>query len=264
MRMAVIALCVLFPTIGLADDWTPPENPDPQAILQEASADTRRGRYEVALSKHLWFHKHALALQPALSAVRLSFALSHWLELGESYPPALEKMKQVRDETEKRIRNEDQVRVKFADFHEFVAFNRTLREEQRTLEAFQWLDETDVEDAKRVFIIAKPSLIKQKEYKLYGKYVDPERDIKRIGEQYEMGLKLANERFGDRYREFTEKKFLNAATTLVAILVQNDRKAEAVEAAEKVKKFVKDADLQKKLNRQMESALKGTVPNSWP
>ena len=173
-------------------------------------------------------------------------------------------MKQVRDETEKRIRNEDQVRIKFAEFHEFVAFNRILREEQRTLEAFQWLDETDVEDAKRVFIIAKPSLIKQKEYKLYGKYVDPERDIKRIGEQYEMGLKLANKRFGDRYREFTEKKFLNAATTLVAILVQNDRKAEAVEAAEKVRKFVKDADLQKKLNRQMESALKGTVPNSWP
>ena len=146
-------------------------------------------------------------------------------------------MKQVRDETEKRIRNEDQVRVKFAEFHEFVAFNRTLREEQRTLKAFQWLDETDVEDAKRVFIIAKPSLIKQKEYELYGKYVDPERDIKRIGEHYEMGLKLANGRLGgrvgDRHREYTEKKFLNAATTLVAILVQNDRKAEAVEAAEK-------------------------------
>lgn len=36
------------------------------------------------------------------------------------------------------------------------------------------------------------------------------------------------------------------------------------EAAEEVKKLVKDADLQEKLFRQMESALKGTVPTPWP
>ena len=57
---------------------------------------------------------------------------------------------------------------------------------------------------------------------------------------------------------------LNSATTLVAILVQTDRKAEAEEAAEKVKTIVTDAELQEKLNSQLESALKGTVPNPWP
>lgn len=93
---------------------------------------------------------------------------SHWLELGEVYPPALEKMKQVRDEVEKRIRDEEQVRVRFEDFHEFVAFNRTLREEQRTAATFKWLDETDAEDAKRLFIVAQPALIKQKAYDLFA------------------------------------------------------------------------------------------------
>jgi len=264
MRIAVLAFCVLFPTLGFADDWTPPESPDPQAILKEIRVDLRKGRHEVALAKHLWFHEHALELRPSLSGVRLSFALSYWLELGESYPPALEKMKQVRDEVEKRIRDEDQVRVRFSDFHEFVALNRTLREEQRTAQTFKWLDETDPEDAKRVFNVAEPALIKQKAFELCGKYVNPERDLSRIGENYKSGLKLAKERFGQKHREFTENKFLNSTTMLVAILVQNNRSTEAADAAKKAKTFVKDTDLQKKLNRQLESALTGKVPNPWP
>ena len=93
MRIAVFTLCVLLPTIGLAEDWTPPEKPDPEAILQEIREDVKNRRYEVALSKTLWFHENALALRPSLSGVRLSFALSYWLELGEVYPPALEEMK---------------------------------------------------------------------------------------------------------------------------------------------------------------------------
>lgn len=264
MRLTLLALCVLSPSICLADEWIPPENPDPQAILREAKSDTQAGRYEVALSKHLWYHDNALVLQPGQSGVRLSFALSHWLELGESYPPALEQMKHVRDETEKRIRDEDQVRVRFGDFHDFVALNRTLREEQRTAETFKWLDETDEEDATRVFSVAKPALIKQKAYQLCGKYVDPERDLTRICDKYKMGMKLAKDRFGEPHRDFTEKKFLNSATTLVAILVQNDRGAEAEEAAEKLKAFVKNSDLQQKLTPQLKSALTGAVPKPWP
>jgi len=264
MGIALIAFCILLPTNGLAESWTPPENPDPQAILNEARADRQRGRYEVALSKHLWYHENALKLQPAQSGVRLSFALGHWLVLGESYPPALAKMKEVRDDTEKRIRDEDRVRVKFTDFHDFVSFNRYLREDQRTLEAFQWLDETDEKDAKVVFHIVQRALTKNKSYELYGKYIELERDLARIGASYKAGIARGDARFGEQFRGATEKTFLNSATTLVAILVQTDRKAEAEEAAEKVKTFVTDAELQEKLNSQLESALKGTVPNPWP
>lgn len=264
MRTAIFTLCVLLPTIGFAEDWTPPENPDPQKVLQEAREDVKHQRYEVALSKILWFHENAAVLQPSLSGVRLSFALSYWLELGEVYPPALEKMKQLRDEAEKQIRNEKQVRVRFEDFHDFVALNRTLREEERTAKAFEWLDKTDEEDAQRVFLAAQPALIKQRAYKLCGKYIDSERDFSRIRRSYTMGLLMADKRFGARHREFTEKKFLNDVTTLIAILAQNDRKAEASEVASEAKKIVEDPDLQKKLDKQMESALSGTVPKPWP
>ncbi len=264
MRISLIAFCILLPTIGLAEDWTPPENPDPQAILNEASEDTRQGRYAVALSKHLWYHENALKLQPAQSGVRLSFALNHWLILGESYPPALAKMKQVRDETEKRLRDKDRVRVTPSDFHDFVSLNKTLREEQRTVKVFRWLDETNERDAKVVFHIVHRALIKTKSYELYGKYIEFKRDLARIGADYKRDIALADARLGRPFKEFSEKRFLNAATTLVAILVQNDRKAEAAEAAEKVKTFVTDAELQEKLNGQLESALEGTVPNPWP
>jgi hypothetical protein len=145
-----------------------------------------------------------------------------------------------------------------------VAFNRTLREEQRTADTFRWLDETDPEDAKRVFNVSQSALIKQKIYDLCGKYIDVDRDIKRIGESYESGLKLAKDRFGEQHREFTEKQFLNAATTLVALLAQNHRQVEAEEAAQTLRGFVTDADLTKKLSLQIEPALEGTVPTPWP
>jgi hypothetical protein len=264
MRTILLTFFVLLPLTSFGDEWTPPENPDPQAILWEAKADTRAGRYEVALAKQLWYHHNALKLRPAQSGVRLSFALSHWLELGEKFPPALEKMKQVRDDVEKRIRDEEHVRVKFEDFHEFVAFNRTLREEQRTVAAYKWLDETNATDAARVFHVAKPALIKQKEYTLCGKYIAPDRDMKQIADQYALGLKNADERFGEQHRQFAEKTFLNAATTLVALLVQNDRKDVAAKVAEAAAQIVKGSPLEEQLAAQMQTALQGVVPKPWP
>ena len=63
------------------DEWTPPENPNPFAIMQEAVADTDAGQYEVALAKQVWYHENATKLQPAQSGIRLSFALSNRLGL---------------------------------------------------------------------------------------------------------------------------------------------------------------------------------------
>jgi hypothetical protein len=264
MRAAIFAICLLLPNLAVADDWVPPENPDPQAIMAEAKADTTAGRYEDALAKHVWYHENALQLEPSLTGVRLSFALSNWLELGEAYPPALEKMKQVRDETEQRIRNKDKVRIRFEDFHDFVALNRTLREEQRTAELFQWVDERDEEDAQRVFDVARPALIKQGEFELCGKYIEPEQDMSRIGRNYTLGLKMAKDRFGDSHRQFVENMFLNDVTTLAALLIKNGRIDEATKVASQAEELVQDPKLLQKLTKQLEPAMVGTVPKPWP
>ncbi len=269
MHQAMFAMCFLAPTIWLlpvtilADEWTPPKNPDPSAIKREAKADAARGNYETALAKQLWYHNNAVKLEPSQSGVRRSFALSNWLKLGEAYPPALEKMRQIRDETEGKIRDENRVRVNFDDFHDFVALNRTLRQEERTAETFKWLDEADEEDAKRMFNIAEPALIKQKAYQLCGKYIDPEQDVLQIGDSYSRGLKMTK-RFGKRYEEYVEKKFLNDSAILVAILTKNNRQAEAEKVAAEVKKFASDEKLSEKLKRALDSALTGTIPKPWP
>ncbi len=208
--------------------------------------------------------KTRLQLRPSLTGVRLSFALMNWLELGEAYPPALEKMKQVRDETEKRIRDEDNVRIRFEDFHDFVALNRTLREEHRTAELFQWVDERDEEDAQRVFDVARPALIKQGEFELCGKYIESEQEMSRIDRNYILGLKMAEDRFGEQHRQYVEKKFLNDVTTLAALLVKNGRIDEATDVATKAQKLVKDPQLLEKLSKQLEPAMLGTVPKPWP
>ena len=51
MRTLLLSLSRLSAAFVHADEWTPPENPDPSAIIQEAAADCRAGKYEIALAK---------------------------------------------------------------------------------------------------------------------------------------------------------------------------------------------------------------------
>lgn len=263
MRLILFSFCVLSLAIGKADDWQPPENPDPRSILSEAKEDAAEGDYEVALAKHKWYHDNAIKLRPSQSGVRRSFALSYWLKLGEDYPPALAKLREVRDETEARVRDESRVRVRFEDFHDLAALNRTLREEERTAETFQWLSEKDVEDARRMYGISETALIKQKEYALCGKYVDPDEDVPKIGDSYRRGLKSA-ERFGKSHQDYVNKKIVNDSAMLVAILIQNDRIEEAKQAADELKQLVAAPALLKKLERAINESLNGVVPTPWP
>lgn len=191
-----------------------------------------------------------------------SFTLRQWLELGENHPPALEKLLEVRDRIEKKICDKKQTRVRFEDFQEFAAFKSTLRQEERTVETFKWLSEKSEEDAQRMYGFSEVALIRHKEYELCGRFIDPEADVARIGESYVSGLTLSK-RFGKSHQDFVDKKVVNEAAILVAILVQNDRIPEAREAADDLKTFVTDDKLLKKLERELDAALNGTVPKPW-
>ena len=240
--------------------WTPPENPDPNVIRKEAKEDKRKGRYKIAITKHLWYHQNASVIEPSLSGAWTSFAQGDWLELGEVYPPALQKMKQVRDETEKRIRNEELVRVRFSDFQDFAALNRTLREHDRTLGVFQWLDEKDPEDAARLFRVPRKSLIKRKAHELYGKYVQPQEEMERIQESYQQTFDFDDWKYGDIFFKHAEKKLLNDVGTLVALLVKIDRVPEAKQVAEESMQIIEGDEFNERLRVQLKSAMQGTMP----
>ena len=257
MRFALLLFALMNAT-ALGDDWTPPENPDPQAILDEAQADMRARRYKTALAKHVWFHENALEIKPSLYGVRLSFALSYWLELAERHPPALSKLKEIRDQARENVLAGRDAREAF---HDMAAINRYLEEHKATAELFETLDEKAPKTAKEVFGLAQPSLIRGKAYSLIGKYVSPDRDFAQMRTMYREDKKLADDRrFGTEHREFADKNFSNGSATLVAILAVNDRKEEAEAIAASARAELDDASF----HAALDAALKGVVPDPWP
>ncbi len=257
MYCSVFVLAFAGP-LGYGDDWTPPENPDPAAILQEARADTQAKRFETALAKHVWFHDNALSITPALYGVRLSFALADWAELAEQYPPALTRLKEMRDQARQKVLEGNNVRE---SFHDMKAINNQLGEHAATKEVFETLDEKNPESAKQVFDIAKPALVRAKAYSLLGKYVEPKADFELMTLMYREGKKRADApRFGARYLDFANKSFANEVTTLVAILVVNDRTKEAEEIAKSARAEWED----RAFLDGLEQALAGVVPEPWP
>jgi hypothetical protein len=246
------------PASARSDDWRPPAKPDPQAILREAHADGRAKRYDIALAKHEWFHANALSIEPSLSGVRLSFALSYWHELAKEYPPALTKLKEIRDRAKSNVMEGKEV---FESFLELAAINRTLDEESITKDAFEALERENPKAAKQVFESAKPSLVRAKAYAVLGKYVEPKSDFARASQMYGQGKKLADDpRFGARHLEFANKSFANDTATLVAILAVNDRNKEAAEIAASARAEWDDGAF----HASLEKALKGAFPDPWP
>lgn len=257
--MRFVLIIILFTSTSLrADDWSPPKDPDPYDILREARADASAKRYEIALAKHVWFHENAVKINRALSGVRLSFALSDWKSLGQDYPPALEKLRQVRNRLAAQANEGIDIGRGFCDL---AAINSKLDEESKTTDAFEILDVKNPEAARRAFYCAKPALIKEKKYALFVKYVDPKVCFHQIKHLYKSSLQTSKgAKVDSELLKYANMSFRCDSATLVAILVINNRKLEATEIAVLAKKELKDAEFHKEL----EAALAGVVPVPWP
>lgn len=236
--------------------WAPPVNPDPQQIRNEAEADRMARRYADALAKQVWFFQHAEEYQPSQSGVRLSFALSEWLKLGQVYPPAMEKLRQLRDQAETDVIAKPLRDDRRRAFQDLNAINRTLEEEQRTVEMFLKLDQNEPELASVVYSAAQPSLIKVKRYDVCGKYLDSQESLRRLKILYDSRFRRERKdsRFADELRQADEKWFIDTAAILVALLKINGRNEEA----EKIAHAVREIDDSPKLKESLEKALNGT------
>lgn len=256
----IVVLFVTTCPLEASAEWIPPENPDPHAILNEARADQRAGRHETALAKHVWYYNHALEHNPGLSGVRLSFALGYWLELARVYPPALEELENTRDRALARVTEETDRGLQFNAFHDMTAINRTLKEEQRTVAAFISLEEQHPEIASHVYRLAQPALIKAREYPRCGKYLDGPRDFRLIESLFDATSRFADRSPNPMLRDHAHKTFVNSTSTLVALLVIDDRHGVAVEIAERARQVLDSPELRTGL----EKALEGIVPAPWP
>lgn len=254
---SLVFLVLLGSTTVLAQQWVPPENPDPEAIRDEAEADIEEGRLDLAAEKYLWYHHNALKYQPSLGGVRLSYALGDWRDLADKYRPALQDMRLVRD------RAEESLRGKSGDpsaFHDFVALNDVLKEDGRTIELFKWLDQNDRHLARDVFMVAQDALVAGSEYALCEKYIVGQNSFDSVIDYHERTVSRFTERYEDepdaRIFETFDMMFARRTSFIVAILVNRDRLSEAEGIAERALHLLEDETHRV----QISDALEGIPP----
>src|SRR4051794_7329900 len=92
--MMISVLSVLAFQVAGAQTYT---SADVERALDDAERYQRDGQYAKSLERHLWYHENALKYGSGQEGVRLSFALSDWVELAHAYPKAMVALKAVRD-----------------------------------------------------------------------------------------------------------------------------------------------------------------------
>lgn len=221
-------------------NWQPADNPDPQQILESAGTDRREGRHAQALAKYLWFHANALKYQPALSGVRLSFALSYWMDLANEYPPAMAGFIYTRDEAEIGCRNE----VSFELFHDLASMNRQLGDHRRTADLFVEIAATNRPAAELLYHVAESDLIAVGRYVECLGFLDAEKRLEMAAEHCELTKKLESARpqLDIPIPEYARPAYINDVATVVALLAINDRVQEARDACEVAYQVLDDED----------------------
>ena len=257
MKYVLLLLATLIPTQAIAQDWTPPTDPDVSKILDEAEKDAAEGRNEIALQKHLWYHENALKYQPSQYGVRLSYALSSWVKLGANYRPAMKKLREVRNESAKALVAKQPIKTSYRLFHDVASIDEYLGQTDKTVELFVKLDSEHKPLAKMVYDLAQSALLKEKKYELCGQYVNAKEEIKSIVSLYDQHLRMAaTPRFGDDMKQYAEISLTQDSATLVAILAINKKNEEA----EKVAKTAKAAWDNDKFHTVLDEALKEKFP----
>jgi hypothetical protein len=155
---------------------------DMQKYLSDTKQMVKDRNYKEALDRYIWFHDHALEYNQAMSGVRLSFALADWNALGKVYPPATAAMVQIRDKKTKQVIDSGSSSL----FSDVEAINRTLGENDKTIQLFETVTKAHPDEAKIDWMYAKDVLFKAKRYDIIQQYVgNPVREFATVEGMYQ-------------------------------------------------------------------------------
>jgi hypothetical protein len=139
---------------------------DPGIVLNRGRDAFWAGRYQEALDDLIWFHENALQHDRAYYGVRLSFALGHWKDLADVYPPAMDALEAVRSTAVSSLRagsgNRDL-------FHDLMSINRELGKGHETYVLFRDLSTKQPELAKECRHLAVDAIVEAGDYDLASK-----------------------------------------------------------------------------------------------
>jgi len=143
---------------------------DPDTVLNEATELVKKGALDQANDKFQWCFENGQRLDPAWNGVRLSFLLSYWVDLGKTYPKAMEKIIEIRDKKAEEIKNGHYS----ADvFQELAALNDHLGEKQKTISLYKFIYEKNQIKlfCGQVFEIVCDDLMDMGEYEIVNRFL---------------------------------------------------------------------------------------------
>jgi serine/threonine protein kinase len=177
-----------------AETWSPTlapgEKVDLQKILSDAKSQMEQGNYEEALQRQIWYFNHALEYDQGQTGVRLSFALSQWVELGRRYPKAKAALVEIRDQDTRALADGKGYANLFTDVQ---AINRELQDEEATYALFKTIREKDLQLAGQCYFWVENLLVAKGEYQwCYDHMGDPQFRFDSICRMFEM--EVANQK----------------------------------------------------------------------
>jgi tetratricopeptide (TPR) repeat protein len=154
-------------------------NPGALDRLHAAYLMAGEGRHQDALDEYVWFHQHALAEDPSLIGVRLSYGLFYWMALAQVYPPASAALAAQRDRHAAALLDGSGNRQAFDDL---AAIDARLGDAARTYAVFRDLLARDPDLAQACSGRAMDAIIDAGDFALAGRFLpDPEASVRRAG-----------------------------------------------------------------------------------
>jgi len=198
-------------------------------VFDAAKQLAAEGKFREALEKHIWFHDHALEIDESYYGVRLSYALSYWIELGKKYSPAAKALLQIRDKKASRLLAGETER---ALFHDVESINDHLHQPAATVELFKKLEAMQPNFASSIYDLAEEALVTTNEYSLAKKYLsDPVRRFLVAKRNFDEGVEHSEtspvSKVSEASRRATEAIFTEEVVRIITVLDKTDDRAAA-------------------------------------
>lgn len=222
---------------------------DRKEVLREARQLANSQQYAAALRKYIWFHDHALEYDQHMAGVRLSYAISEWVELGEVYPPARKALEGVREaKTEALLQGIHDANL----FHDVASINDAFGQSERTATLFNSIASSNREAAVECFRIALDSLIHTKDFVLARSFlVDPRKEIDQLATPLRIGIQRKPAVDPEMFQETLVTIYVKQVGLILSAFIGADEEREANCLRDYAIQCVPDAQLRERITERL-------------
>lgn len=185
-------------------------------------------KYSEALAAHQKYFKETNGT--SVSAVRLSFGLSSWAELGKVYPPAHMALVQLASERKSIIYagNAD-----FNIFQEYTSINSYINRQDETVETFLYVEKQHPEQIEQLYPLVEDVLVAKKHYGIIKKYAgDPILEFENLRNSREHSLSF----FRKKGNSYTLEQINTDFDNRYQLLLETTQKIDMHEESEELKR----------------------------